>query len=101
MAAASDQMWSCMAKRIVNIEDFRRRAQRRLPRMVFDFLEGGALDELTVRANLEQLQALPLRQRCLVDVSDTDTATTVLGQELSLPLLVSPMGMLTALHPSS
>lgn len=79
----------------VNINDFRRLARRRLPRIVFDFLEGGALDEITLRSNISDLSALRLRQSIMNDVSDVDLSTTVLGQTLRTPVLISPMGLLS------
>lgn len=88
-------------KWIVSLDDYRRSARAKLPRMVYDYLEGGALDEITLRANTADLDAIRLRQRSLVDVADVATGTRVLGQAVDLPLLVSPMGMLTIFHPGS
>lgn len=82
-------------KWIVSIDDYRRAARRKLPKMIYDYLEGGALDESTVRANRESLDALLLKQRNFVDLTGLDTTTTLLGTEVTMPLLVSPMGMLT------
>jgi len=89
------------SKWIVSLEDYRLASRKHLPKMISDYLEGGALDETTTRSNQAQLNALMLRQRLLVDVSGIDTSTTVLGQSLDLPLMVSPMGMLTIFHPGS
>jgi L-lactate dehydrogenase (cytochrome) len=69
--------------------------------MISDYLEGGALDEITMRANEEHFDALMLRQRSMVDVTGMDTSTTVLGRSLAMPLMVAPMGMLTIFHPGS
>lgn len=69
--------------------------------MISDYLEGGALDETTMRANEERFDALMLRQRSFVDLTDLDTSTTVLGHSLAMPLMVAPMGMLTIFHPGS
>lgn len=88
-------------KWIVGIDDYRRAARRKLPAMIYDYLEGGALDELTAQANRTSLDALLMRQRNFVDLTGLSTATTVLGDRVSLPLLVSPMGMLTIFHPGS
>ena len=88
-------------KWIVNLEDYRLASRRHLPRMISDYLEGGALDETTLELNQTRLDALKLRQRSMIDVSNIDTSTTVLGQPLALPLMVSPMGMLTIFHPGS
>lgn len=84
-----------------SVDEVRRRARRRLPRMVYDFVEGGALDERTMRRNLAAYEAVSLQQRILVDVAGTSTATRVLGQEFATPIVVSPMGMLTVCHPSA
>lgn len=84
-----------------SIHDLRRLARRRLPGLVFDFLEGGALDELTLDRNRTALDQLLLPQRVLRDVSVSDTRTDILGQSLDLPLVVSPMGMLTGFHPAA
>lgn len=86
---------------IHSIEDLRNRARRRLPAMVFDFIEGGALDELTLRRNREALDAHLLTQRVLVDTSQRHATTSILGTRLDLPLVVSPMGLLTVCHPDA
>lgn len=88
-------------KWIVGLNDFKLASRKHLPKMISDYLEGGALDEITVKANETQLNALKLRQRSMVDVSNIDTSTQVLGHHIDLPLMVSPMGMLTIFHPGS
>ena len=86
---------------IVTIDDLRRRARRRLPRAVFDYIDGGAEDELTVRANRQALARLTLRPRMLVDVgSRPDLGTTVLGQHLALPLILAPAGLVGLFWPN-
>jgi len=77
----------------INIEDLRRRARRRLPRAVFDFVDGGANDETTLRANRAAFRRLTFRPRVLVDVSSRDQSTTVLGERLSTPLILGPTGL--------
>jgi isopentenyl diphosphate isomerase/L-lactate dehydrogenase-like FMN-dependent dehydrogenase len=79
--------------RAQSIEDLRRMAERRLPRAMFDFIDGGAEDELTLRANREAFERLRLRPRVLVDVSRLDTRAELLGAQAPLPLAVSPTGM--------
>ena len=64
----------------INIDDLRRLAMRRLPRAVFDFADGGAEDERTLRANRADFSKLVFRPRVLVDVSQRDQSTTILGQ---------------------
>lgn len=90
-----------MIRKPVNIEDYRRIARRRLPAMVFDFLDGGALDESTLRANSDDLSRILLQQRILRDVTDVDISVTVLGRELRRPILIAPMGLLSLFHPEA
>lgn len=77
---------------IVNIADLRRRARRRLPRMVFDYIDGGAEDERTMRANAEAFAGVTLRPRSAVVLPTVDLSTTVLGHELALPVVLAPVG---------
>jgi L-lactate dehydrogenase (cytochrome) len=84
---------------INTVEDLRRRARRRLPRMVFDFVDGGAEIELTIRANREALDAVRFEPRYLADVAGRDVSTTVLGQRVDVPLLLAPAGLATLVHP--
>lgn len=90
-----------MRRNPVNIEDYRRITRRRLPAMVFDFLEGGALDESTLRANIDDLSRILLQQRILRDVADVDISVTVLGQSLRRPILIAPMGLLSLFRPEA
>jgi L-lactate dehydrogenase (cytochrome) len=78
----------------VNIEDFRLQAKRRLPKVLFDYIEGGSFSEITLRANRDDLDAIRFKQRMLVDVSNRSLSTTVLGEELSMPLILAPVGSL-------
>ena len=75
------------------VSDYRELARRRLPRQLFDYIDGGAYDEATMRANVEDLADLKLRQIVLRDVSTRDTAVQVLGQPLSMPVLLAPVGL--------
>jgi L-lactate dehydrogenase (cytochrome) len=84
---------------IANIEDLRRLARRRLPRALFDFVDGGAQDEVTLRANQSDFQKLALLPRVLTDVSRRDQSVTVLGQTLQQPLILAPTGMPGMLWP--
>src|SRR5436190_8648405 len=78
---------------IVNVEDLRRRARRRLPRAVFDFIDGGAEDERTLRRNMAAFGRIAFRPRVLVDVSRRDQSTSALGQPLASPLILAPTGL--------
>jgi L-lactate dehydrogenase (cytochrome) len=84
---------------IANIEDLRKLARRRLPRALFDFVDGGAQDEVTLRANPVDFQRLALLPRVLTDVSGRDQSVTVLGQNLEQPLILAPTGMPGMLWP--
>ena len=75
-----------------SITDLRRLAQRRLPRALFDFYDGGAEDEATLRANRAAFEALALRPRVLVDVSQVNTGIRLLGAPSALPLAIAPTG---------
>jgi L-lactate dehydrogenase (cytochrome) len=79
--------------RSVTIEDLRRIARRRLPRMVFDYVDGGAYDELTLRANRADFERLRFRPRALVDVSERDLSAVLFGTRLALPLVLAPIGL--------
>jgi len=78
---------------IANIEDLRLRARRRLPTAIFDFVDGGAQDEDSLRANREQFRRIALSPRVLRDVSQRDQSTTLLGETLAAPLIMAPTGM--------
>jgi L-lactate dehydrogenase (cytochrome) len=80
------------------IEDLRQRARRKVPRAFFDYAEGGAYAEETLRANRADLERIKLRQRVLVDVSHRSTKTTILGEPASLPLALAPVGLCGMQH---
>ena len=77
----------------VNIEELRQRARRRLPRAIYDFVDGGAQDERTLAANRSDFDRLVFQPRYLVDVAKRDLTTTVLGTELSMPVALAPTGL--------
>ncbi len=83
-----------------NIDDFRAIAKKRLPRMVFDYLDGGSDDEVTLRRNQDGFSKYQLLPRVLRDVSNIDLSTTVLGQKVDLPVLISPTGQTCMFHHS-
>jgi L-lactate dehydrogenase (cytochrome) len=85
--------------RVVNVEDLRRLARRRLPKLIFDYIDGGAEDEVTLRANREAFAAVTFRPRQAVAVPACDLRTTVLDAELALPALLGPVGYSRAMHP--
>jgi L-lactate dehydrogenase (cytochrome) len=75
------------------IEDLRKIARRRIPKMFFDYAEAGSYGEETLRANREDLERIKLRQRVLVDVSKRDTSTTIIGERVPVPLALAPIGL--------
>jgi len=83
---------------INSIEDLRVLARRRLPRALFDYIDRGSYDELTWRRNRDDLRAIALRQRVMVDVSRLDTSTTVLGDRWAFPLAIAPTGLTGLFH---
>ncbi len=76
-----------------SVRDHREQARRRLPRQLFDYIDGGAYEESTMRENEVALGAIELRQRVLRDVSDIKMSTTVLGRELRIPVILAPVGL--------
>ena len=73
--------------------DYRRLAEKRLPRFLFDYIDGGANDELTLARNLRDFQGVCIRQRVLRDVSSIDTSATLLGEKAAMPLILAPVGL--------
>jgi L-lactate dehydrogenase (cytochrome) len=83
---------------ITNIEDLRRIARRKIPRAIYDYVERGSYDELTLNANRDELNAIRLRQRVLIDVSKVSLASTMLGEAVSMPLAIAPTGLTGLVH---
>jgi len=83
---------------ILNIEDLRELAKRRIPRAIFDYADGGSYDERTIRRNAADLDAMTFRQRVMVDVSKISLATTFLGLPVSMPLGIGPTGLAGLFH---
>jgi L-lactate dehydrogenase (cytochrome) len=81
-----------------SVADFRRIAKRRLPRGVFDYIDGGADDERTLARNIEAFGDYEFRPRILRDVSTIDTSTTILGRPASMPLILAPTGFTRIAH---
>ena len=76
-----------------SVADYRLLAQAYLPRQLFDYIDGGSYDEVTLRANRADLQSLRLRQQVLRDVSQLDTGSKLLGRAVALPLALAPVGL--------
>src|SRR6266849_4791872 len=75
------------------IEDLRQVARRKVPRAFFDYAEAGSYSQQTLRANRDDLERIKLRQRVLVDVSQRDLTTTIIGEPARLPLALAPIGL--------
>ena len=85
-------------KNVTCIDDLRTIARRRVPRAFFDYADSGSYGEYTLRANRSDLEAIKLRQRVLVDVSERSLATTVLGKKIAAPLILAPIGLCGMQH---
>ena len=75
------------------IEDLRQMAKRRVPRAIFEYVDRGSYDEVTLRANKNDLDAIALRQRVAIDVEHRSTATTLLGEAATMPVAIAPTGL--------
>ena len=85
--------------RVVNIEDLRPLAERRLPRAVFDYLDGGADGEVTLAENCNAFKEVTFRPRQAVTVPSCDLRTRVLGFDISFPAMLAPVGYSRIMHP--
>src|SRR3974390_511914 len=93
------QMTALVSSEVVNVEDLRRLARRRLPRAVFDYLDGGAETETSLRGNCRAFESLTFRPRNAIAVPHCDLRTKVLGAELSFPAILAPIGYSRLIHP--
>lgn len=76
-----------------NVNDYRKLAKRRLPKFLFEYIDGGAFNEVTLDANYTDLQKINVRQRILRDVSQVDLSRALLGQQFKMPLALGPVGI--------
>jgi len=90
---------SLASPRVVNIHDLRHLAQRRLPRVVFDYLDGGAESEVTLRENCRIFDDLTFRPRQAVAIPECDLRTRVLSGDLAFPAILAPIGYSRLMHP--
>lgn len=86
--------------RAINIDDLRSMAKARLPRMVFDYIDGGADDEVTLKHSVSRFDDYQLTWRALRDVSSVDTSTRIMGQDTRLPFFISPTASTRLFHPA-
>ena len=87
------------SSQVVNIEDLRSLARRRVPKAVFDYLDGGAEGELTLAENCRVFRDVIFRPRGAVDIGPCSVKTTVLGHEISFPAMLAPVGYSRVMHP--
>jgi L-lactate dehydrogenase (cytochrome) len=87
-----------MMRPITCIEDLRQLSRRRIPKMFFDYAEAGSYSEETLRANRADMERIKLRQRVLVDVSQRDLSTTIVGEPVPLPLGLGPVALTGMQH---
>jgi L-lactate dehydrogenase (cytochrome) len=83
---------------ITNIEDLRRIAKRRVPRMFYDYADSGAWTESTYRANESDFQRIKFRQRILIDMENRSTRSTMIGQDVAMPVAIAPTGLTGMQH---
>ena len=83
---------------ITNIEDLRVLAQKRVPRMFYDYADSGSWTESTYRANSEDFQKIKLRQRVAVNMENRTTRTQMIGQEVAMPVAIAPTGLTGMQH---
>src|SRR5580700_10676653 len=86
--------------RLINICDLREIARLRLPKPVFDYLDGGAEDEITLRDNCRSFQDVEFNPKQAISLADCDQQIRVLGTDLALPVLLAPVGYSRLMHPS-
>ena len=87
-----------MSPVITNIEDLRVLAQRRVPRMFYDYADSGSWTESTYRANQDDFQKIKLRQRVAVNMENRSTASRMIGQEVAMPVAIAPVGLIGMQH---
>jgi L-lactate dehydrogenase (cytochrome) len=83
---------------VTTISDLREIAKRRIPRAIFDYADRGSYSEATLRANRADLDAVGLRQRVLIDVSERKVATSFVGQPAAMPVAIAPTGLTGLFH---
>ena len=88
-----------MAVEPINLFEFEALARQRLPGDVCDFIAGGSTDEITLRRTRQVFDTIVLRPRVLVDISELDASTTVLGNRLDVPVMIAPSGFHGRVHP--
>ena len=83
---------------ITNVEDLRQLAKRKVPKAIFEYIDHGSYDQLTLKANRNDLDAVRFRQRVLIDADNRSLATTMLGEKVSMPIAIAPTGLTGLMH---
>jgi L-lactate dehydrogenase (cytochrome) len=83
---------------ITNIEDLRQIARRKIPKAIFEYVDHGSYDQVTLAANREQLKAIRFRQRVMINADNRQLATTMLGEKVAMPIALAPIGMCGLTH---
>ncbi|MAT63286.1 MAG: alpha-hydroxy acid oxidase [Actinomycetota bacterium] len=87
-----------LLRKAANVDDLRKLAKRRLPVGVFDYIDGGAEDEITLRRNIEAYKKASFKPRVLRDMANIDTSTSLFGRRLAFPLVLAPTGFTRIAH---
>ncbi len=83
---------------ITNVEDLRQLAKRKVPKAIFEYIDHGSYDQLSLNANRDDLKAIRFRQRVLIDADNRSLATTMLGEKVSMPVAIAPTGLTGLMH---
>jgi L-lactate dehydrogenase (cytochrome) len=83
---------------ITNVEDLRQLAKRKVPKAIFEYIDHGSYDQLTLKANRDELNAVRFRQRVLIDADNRSLATTMLGEKVAMPVAIAPTGLTGLMH---
>jgi len=83
---------------ITNIEDLRELARRKIPKALFEYADHGSYDQISLKANRDDLKAIRFRQRVLIDADNRSLATTMLGEKVSMPVALAPTGLMGLMH---
>jgi L-lactate dehydrogenase (cytochrome) len=83
---------------ITNVEDLRRLAKRKVPKAIFEYIDHGSYDQLSLKANRNDLDAIRFRQRVLIDADNRSLATTMLGEKVAMPIAIAPTGLTGLMH---
>ena len=87
-----------LLRKVANVDDLRKLAKRRLPIGVFDYIDGGAEDEITLRENVEAYKKVSFKPRVLRNMANIDTSTSLFGRRLDFPLVLAPTGFTRIAH---